>query len=122
MGLNPYQDLHKPKQGFAFNNPIFIKPKQGFAFNNPIVIEICTLAMAQPFACKGLSRFFCYRMKASIATKEFVYQPRHNHSSFEFDEEEEKVEEKHVCEVYQVGVCRGVAGLDLEKERCREQR
>ena len=64
-------------------------------------------------------------MKASIVTKEFVYQPQHNHSSFEFDEEEEKVEEKHVCEVYQVGVCRGVASLDLEKERierCRDQR
>jgi hypothetical protein len=35
-------------------------------------------------------------------------------SVFEFDEEKEKVEEKSVCEIYQVGVCvcacRGVAG------------
>jgi len=38
-GLNPYQDLYKPKQGFDFNNPILIKPKQGFDFSNPILIK-----------------------------------------------------------------------------------
>ena len=38
-GLNPYQDLYKPKQVFDFNNSILIKPKQGFAFSNPILIK-----------------------------------------------------------------------------------
>jgi len=38
-GLNPYQDLYKPKQVFDFNNPILIKPKQGFAFSNTILIK-----------------------------------------------------------------------------------
>jgi len=38
-GLNPYQDLYRPKQVFDFNNSILIKPKQGFAFSNPILIK-----------------------------------------------------------------------------------
>jgi hypothetical protein len=58
--------------------------------------------MAQSFACRGLPLcFFCYRMKASIATEEAPYEwvipsLSWKFSVFEFDEEEEKVEEESV--------------------------
>ena len=57
-------------------------------------------------------------MKASIATEEAPYEwviarLSWKFSVFEFDEEEEKVEEKTVCKVYWVGVCLCACGAGL---------
>jgi hypothetical protein len=54
--------------------------------------------MTQSFACRGLLRFFCCRMKASIATKKAPYEwviarLSWKFNVLKFDEEEEKVEE-----------------------------